>query len=171
MGQTAVAPAPTSSLAEGLSSAVPPLAGLVQAPMPGLQGSASMPQALMQSMGGMFGLATAPDIASEAEIDEPLVTTGEPGAGTASGTANKSASYPGAGLTRYTRPTNSFEPPASGRPTGLLHAANLPGPTLAPVARGVTMPMSQARPSGGNSENKTVNRARVIVAADSTDEP
>jgi hypothetical protein len=79
---------------------------------------------------------------------------------------------PGAGLTSYTRPTSSFAPENSGRPTslktGLLSAAEVRGPTASPMGGGGAMPMSPANAgmlAHGKGENSKddVAHARIVM--------
>lgn len=184
--QTATAPtdatgrlsALSQPLQQGLSSAVQPLTTLVQSPMQALQGSASMPQALMQSASGMFPAAFT--AAPEAVVEPAAVsgaTAGGAGAGAPS-TAGGAGTYPGAGLTSYTRPANGFEPPAGGKPAGLRADSlaalrELHGPTTSSTAGSAAMPLSSAGVSareGGAPEKKSAGRARISVD-DGEDKP
>lgn len=189
-GQTASAPADMTSqissvtepLQQAASSAIEPLSGMVQAPMQAVQGVTSMPQTLMQSMGGMFPSAVASETAASEAVAEPVLaggTTGGLGAGSAVGGAGGVGvgGVPGATLTSYTRPTSSFEPETSGRPTGLraglLNAAEVRSPATSGAVGGTAMPMSPAgmlaRGSGGDSDEQIVTHARIVVDDDPTD--
>lgn len=155
-----------------MSSATQPLKELTQAPMQAFQGFASMPQSLMQSLGGMFPSATAASAAGVAAAagPGPLAAGGLPGGG--------AGGFPGAGLTSYTRPASTFEPASGGRPTGLraglLNAAELRSPTTAGGTLGGTpMPLTPMSPSGmlapggdGAPDDKKAARARIIVRDD-----
>lgn len=181
-GQTTSAPAATSSplsaliepLQEGVSSAIQPFATSAQAPMQGLQGLTGMPHAFLQSVGGMFPAAGISDGAPTSGAEPALrggESTGRLNAGTPSGASGMGA-YPGAGLTSYTRPPSSFEPPAGGRPTGLrgepFGAAEHRSPTTSPAAGG-PMAMTPTGPpphGGGDADKRVVARARVAVDGD-----
>lgn len=181
-GQTTSVPAASSSplsafiepLQQGVSSVIQPLTGSAQAPMRGLQGLTGMPQAFLQSVGGMFPAAGISDGATTSGA-EPAFRTGDGAgrlnAGTPSG-AGGLGGYPGAGLTSYTRPPSSFEPPAGGRPIGLrgelLGAAEHRSPTVSPAAGG-PMAMTPTGPparGGGDADKRVVARARVTVDGD-----
>ncbi|ORV06995.1 PPE domain-containing protein [Mycobacterium celatum] len=160
----------TQPLQQGLSSAMQPLTTLVQSPMQAVQGSASMPQALMQSVTGVFPAAFT---AAPEAVAESAVAGGGPAGGSGAGTPSTTGgmgAYPGAGLTSYTRPTNSFEAPTGGRPTGsradsLGALREVHGLTTTSVAGGAAMPLSAGLPAreGGGPEKKSMTRARVSV--------
>ncbi|OBJ50862.1 PPE domain-containing protein [Mycobacterium sp. 1423905.2] len=154
-----------------ISGVTEPLKEMAQAPMQAMQGFTSLPQSMMQAMGGMFGSAGAPSAATVAA--EPVVAAGGVAGGAASGGgAAGVGSFPGAGLTSYTRPTSSFEPEAGGRPTsvraGVLNAAELRGPVTSSAMGGAPMPVSPAGmlARGAESEKESVTRARVVVNGD-----
>ena len=155
-GQTAAAPAQAAGEVGQMSSmmmqpmqaamgAMQPLMGMFQAPMQAFQGLSSLPQSLMGQLGGMFGGMKAGDAAMPAA---ELVKASAPGSlgGGGSGGGGGGRWLPGAGLTSYTRPTSSFAPENSGRPTslktGLLSATELRGPTASGMGGG--MPVSPA---------------------------
>lgn len=154
-------------LQQGISGAAQPMAALAQLPAQVLQGTTSMPQTFLQSFGGMFPTAAAPDVAAV----EPSAGPGAGGAVTGSpGAAGSLGGYPGAGLTSYSRPNSSFDPPTSGRPTGLRAdllktASDLRGPT-ASAAGGAAMPMSPLTAQGrGRSEPaKELCKSKSVVA-------
>jgi hypothetical protein len=164
-----------------VSSVTQPLQQVVKAPMEAVQGVTSLPQGLIQSMGGMFSAAGAPNAASAGAVAEPVLAggggVGGLGAASAGGVGSGVGAFPGAGLTSYTRPTSSFEPQTGGRPTslraGVLNAAEVRGPTVSTGMGGTPMPMSPAgmlaRGTGGESDKDAVTRARVVVGGDSTD--
>jgi hypothetical protein len=164
-----------------VSSVTQPLQQVVKAPMEAVQGVTSLPQGLIQSMGGMFSAAGAPNAASAGAVAEPVLAggggVGGLGAASAGGVGSGVGAFPGAGLTSYTRPTSSFEPETGGRPTslraGVLNAAEVRGPTVSTGMGGTPMPMSPAgmlaRGTGGESDKDAVTRARVVVGGDSTD--
>jgi PPE-repeat protein len=162
-----------------VSSVTEPLQQVVKTPMEALQGITSLPQGLLQSMGGMFSSAGAPNAAAAEAVAEPVVAGGAAGGlGAASaGGAGGAGAFPGAGLTSYTRPTSSFEPEAGGRPTslraGVLNAAEVRGPTASTGMGGTPVPMTPAgmlaRGSGGESDRDAVARARVVVGGDRTE--
>jgi hypothetical protein len=140
--------------------------------MQAMQGFTSLPQSMMQAMGGMFPSTGAPSAAAAAE---PVVAAGAAAGGAAGGGMGGVGSFPGAaGLTSYTRPTSSFEPETDGRPTslraGVLNAAEVRGPTASTGMGGAPMPMSPAgmlaRGNGAESDKDAVTRARVVVDGD-----
>jgi PPE-repeat protein len=155
-----------------LSSATEPLKELLQAPMQAMQGFTSLPQSMMQAMGGMFPSTGAPIAAAAAE---PVVAAAGVAGGAAGGSGGGVGGFPGAGLTSYTRPTSSFEPETGGRPSslraGVLSAAEVRGPTASTGMGGAPMPMSPAGmlARGGAADKEAVNRARVVVDGDASD--
>ncbi|OBI53688.1 hypothetical protein A5707_11270 [Mycobacterium kyorinense] len=179
VGQTTSTPAATSEglsaliepLQQGVSGVLQPLTTSAQTPMQGLAG---MPQAFLQTVGGMFPTAAIPEGATTSG-GEPALRAGEGAGRLTSGTfsgASGVGAYPGAGLTSYTRPASSFEPPVGGRPTGLrsdlLGAAAHRSPTTSPAA-GSAMPMTPAGPSPRGDrvpDKRVVARAHVAVDAD-----
>lgn len=179
-GQTASSPADgtgqLSSLMQQpmqmMSSATEPLKQLAQMPMQAMQGFSSVPQSMMQAMGGMFPAGGGASSAVGA-VAEPVAASGGTAGGAAGGGGG--GAFPGAGLTSYTRPTSSFEP--GGRPAslraGVLNAAEVRGPTAAAGMGGSPMPMTPAGMLGrGNSaaaDKESVTRARVVVEGDAVD--
>lgn len=188
-GQTASAPAAAggemSSMMmqpmQAAMGAMQPLMGMFQAPMQAFQGLSSLPQSMMGQLGGLMSGMKGADAAMPAA---DLVKAGAP-AGGAGGIGGGGAGggigggggggVPGAGLTSYTRPTSSFAPESSGRPTslktGLLSAAEVKGPTTSPMGGGA-MPMSPAHAGmlgQGKGENSKddVARVQVVVGHDS----
>ena len=176
-GQAGSAPADASGQFSSLlqqpmsmvSGMTQPLQEVFKAPMEAVQGIGSMPQGLIQSMGGMFSAAGAPNAASAGAIAEPVLAgSGAAGVG---GVGGGVGGFPGAALTSYTRPTSSFEPETGGRPTslraGVLNAADVRGPTASTGMGGTPMPMSPAgmlaRGTGAESDKDAVTRARVVV--------
>ncbi len=170
----------TQPFQQAISSVGQPLSGMMQAPTQAAQSVTSMPQSLMQSMGGMFPKAAVPDAAAVQAVAEPIMagggTAGGVGGGAAGAGGGGIGGVPGAGLTSYTRPTSSFEPETSGRPTGLragvLNAAEVRSPTNSSGVGGTAMPMSPAgmlaRGTGSGSEKETVTHARVVLDGDRT---
>jgi PPE-repeat protein len=164
-----------------VSSVTEPLQQVAKAPMEAVQGITSLPQGLIQSMGGMFSAAGALNAASAGAVAEPVLAGGGAagglGAASASGVGSGVGAFPGAGLTSYTRPTSSFEPEPGGRPTslraGVLNVAEVRGPTVSSGMGGTPMPMSPAgmlaRGTGTESDKDVVTRARVVVGGDPTD--
>lgn len=172
-GQTASSPADATGQLSSLmqqpmqtvSSATEPLKQLVQMPMQAMQGFSSLPQSMMQAMGGMFPTGGASS--ATAAVAEPVAAvSGAAGGATGGGGGG---AFPGAGLTSYTRPTSSFEP--GGRPTslraGVLNAAEVRGPTASAGIGGSPMPMTPAgmlgRGNGAAADKEAVTRARVVV--------
>lgn len=151
----------TQPLQQGISGVAQPMAALAQMPAQALQGSTGMPQTLLQSVGGMFPAGAASDVAGA----EPLAGPGRAAAGP---TAVGAGSYPGAGLTSYRRPANSFDPPPGGRPAGLrpqrFSTANESrGPTASPVAMAPSRPHPRTR---DESAEEPVARAHVYADDD-----
>lgn len=177
-----------SSMMQPLQSAVQPLMGMFQAPIQALQGLSSLPQSMLGQLGGLF----SGSLSDEAEIPAAFLgAAGAPGSvgagggagagglGSVGGGAGASAGsvgaggVPGAGLTSYTRPTSSFAPENSGRPTslkaGLLSAAELRGPTTTTGGGAVPVSPAQAGMLGNSksaNEKDDVQLARVVLAAD-----
>jgi hypothetical protein len=164
-----------------VSGMTQPLQEVFKAPMEAVQSIGSMPQGLIQSMGGMFSAAGAPNAASAGAIAEPVLAgggaAGGVGAAGVGGVGSGIGGFPGAALTSYTRPTSSFEPETGGRPTslraGVLNAADVRGPTASTGMGGTPMPMSPAgmlaRGTGAESDKDAVTRARVVIGGDPTD--
>ena len=177
VGQTSATPADAGSHLSSLmqqpmsmmSSATEPLKEMVQAPMQAFQGFTSLPQTMLQSMGGMFPAAAAPNAAAAVE---PVLAGGGVAGGASAGGVGGLGAFPGAGLTSYTRPTSSFEPETGGRPVGLragvLNAAEIRSPTTTTGMGGASMPLTPAGmlARGGDSDKDAVTRARVVVDAD-----
>jgi len=101
-----------------------------------------------------------------------LVKATSPGGlgGGVGGGGGGAGGFPGAGLTSYTRPTSSFAPENSGRPTslktGLLSTTELRGPTASGMGGG--MPVSPAHAGmlahGKGDDSKTeAAHARIVV--------
>lgn len=178
-GQTAAAPARAAGEVGQMSSmmmqpmqaamgAMQPLMGMFQAPMQAFQGLSSLPQSLMGQLGGMFGGMKGGDAAMPAA---QMVKASSPGGlGGGSGGGGGAGGFPGAGLTSYTRPTSSFAPENSGRPTslktGLLSATELRGPTASGMGGG--MPVSPAHAGmlahgKGDDSKDEVARARIVM--------
>jgi PPE-repeat protein len=163
------------------SSVTEPLQQVVKAPMEAVQCVTSFPQALIQSMGGMFSAAGAPNAVPAGAVAEPVLAgggaAGGPGAASGGSVGSGVGAFPGAGLTSYARPTSSFEPQTGGRPTslraGVLNAADVRGPTVSAGMGGTPMPMSPAgmlaRGTGNEPDKDAVTCARVVVGGDSTD--
>jgi hypothetical protein len=182
-GQTAAAPASAGSEMSSMMmqpmqaamGAFQPLMGMFQAPMQAFQGLSSLPQSMMGSLGGMFngmkGADAAVPAADLVKASAPAGGGAGMGGGGVGGGSGGGGGMPGAGLTSYTRPTSSFAPENSGRPTslktGLLSAAEVRGPTAAPMGGGA-MPMSPAgagmlgQGKGENSKDD-VAHARIVM--------
>jgi hypothetical protein len=188
-GQTAAAPASAASEMsstmmqpmQAAMGAMQPLMGMFQAPMQAFQGLSSLPQSMMGQLGGLMNGMKGADAAMPAadlvKASAPAGGAGGIGGGGAGGGigGGGGGGVPGAGLTSYTRPTSSFAPESSGRPTslktGLLSAAEVRGPTTSPMGGGA-MPMSPAHAGmlgQGKGENSKddVARAQVVVRHDS----
>jgi hypothetical protein len=184
VGQTAAAPAQAGGGLGQMSSmtmqpmqaamgAFQPLMGMFSAPQV-VPGSSSLPQSMTGSLGGAFNGMKARDAAVPAT---ELVKAGAPvGAGAGGGGG---AGLPGGGLTSYTRPTNSFAPENSGRPTslktGLLSAAEVRGPT-APGMGGGAMPIPPASAGmlahgKGDSSKDDVAHVRIVVDQNPRSDP
>lgn len=179
-GQTAAAPAQAAGEVGQMSSmmaqpmqaamtAMQPLMGMFQAPMQAFQGLSSLPQSMMGSLSGMFGGMKAADAAMPAA--ELVKATAPGGLVGGVGGGGGFGGFPGAGLTSYTRPTSSFAPENSGRPTslktGLLSATEVRGPTASGMGGGA-MPVSPAHAgmlAHGKGENgkDEVAHARIVV--------
>ena len=184
-GQTAAAPASAGSEMgsmmmqpmQAAMGAMQPLMGMFQAPMQAFQGLSSLPQSMMGQLGGlMSGMKGADAAVPAAELMKAGAPAGGAGVGGAGvgGGGGGGGGVPGAGLTSYTRPTSSFAPENSGRPTslktGLLSAAEVRGPTSAGMGGGA-MPMSPAHAGmlgQGKGENSKddVAHARIVVGQD-----
>jgi hypothetical protein len=167
----------TQPLQSAVSGVTQPLTGMSQAPMQAAQGATSLPQSLMQSMGGMFPSAMAQEAAEAGAVAGPLGAGGAAaGSGGAAAGGTGVGGFPGAGLTSYTRPTSTFEPATSGRPTGLragvLNAAEIHSPTTSAGTGGGAMPMApagMAARGSDNSEKQAVAHARIMVDGDRTE--
>lgn len=185
LGQGAASPAEMagqlSSLAspiQSMSGLIQPLTGLFQAPIQAVQGLSSLPQSMMGSVGGMFSSMKPTDAAAEA-LSEPVRAGGGSAGGLGAGPGGGgvgTGGYPGAGLTSYTRPTSSFAPESSGRPTGLrpgsLNAAEMRGPTTSAPVGGAAMPMSPAgmlARANGDADKDKLAHARIVVDGDRQD--
>lgn len=151
-----------------VSNATEPLNQILQAPSKAFEGVVSLPQDLIQAMGGMFPATAMPHASATEAISEPALASGEAagGAGSVGGTAGVGGSS-SVGLTSYTRPTSSFEP--GGRPTslraGVLSAAEVRGPIVSTGMGGAPMPLTPAGmlARGNVADKETVARARVVV--------
>jgi hypothetical protein len=164
--------------AQGLfSGATQPLQEVASGPTQALSsGTQSFTGLLQNFMGGGFSGMGAPNAAAAesaaAGLAGPLGGAGGGAASSIGGGAGAiGGGYPGAGLTSFTRPASTFEPdggrPTGLRPSGVLNAADLRGPTTAAPGGGA-MPMSPAtagmlgRESGGSDRDK-VTHARIVV--------
>lgn len=144
-----------------------PASGMFSAPSPAVQSLSGLPQSVMGSLGAIAG----PPGESAARPALPAT----PVNGTASSVGGAPpGGYPGAGMTSYTRPTSSFSPELSGRPTslnpGLLSKTEFRGPTTQGSA-GTGMPLPPMH--GGMLGQKKADEprspathARVVVDAD-----
>jgi hypothetical protein len=162
-----------------LQGATQPLQELASGPTQALQSGTQSMSGLMQSfMGGFSSMgspnATAAETAA-AELAGPIGGAGGGAAGSLGGGAGAvGAGYPGAGLTSFTRPASTFEPdggrPTGLRPSGVLNAADLRGPTTAATGGGA-MPMSPATAGMLGRENDRADKdkarhARIVVDGD-----
>ncbi|MGH3958649.1 PPE domain-containing protein [Mycobacterium sp.] len=151
-------------LQEAASSVTQPLSGITQAPVQAAQTASSLPQSMLQSMGGVFSPATAQEAAEVGTAAGAGAVKGVGGVGV--------GAFPGAGLTSYTRPASTFEPATGGRPTGLR--VGVPNPAeIGPTAAGTgltAMPLAPAgmaaRGGSDNSEKEAVTHARIVVDGD-----
>src|ERR1700761_2370226 len=163
-----------------LSGATQPLQELASGPTQALSSGTQSISGLMQPlMSGFSSMGSAPNAAAAetaaAELAGPLGGAGGGAAGSlGSGAGAVATGYPGAGLTSFTRPASTFEPdggrPTGLRPSGVLNAADLRGPTTAATGGGA-MPMSPAtagmlgREHGGSDKDKGTH-ARIVVDRD-----
>src|ERR1700761_3571009 len=163
-----------------LSGATQPLQSLASGPTQALSSGTQSISGLMQPlMSGFSSMGSAPNAAAAetaaAELAGPLGGAGGGAAGSlGSGAGAVATGYPGAGLTSFTRPASTFEPdggrPTGLRPSGVLNAADLRGPTTAATGGGA-MPMSPAtagmlgREHGGSDKDKGTH-ARIVVDRD-----
>ncbi len=162
-----------------LSGATQPLQSLASGPTQALSsGTQSFTGLLQNFMGGFSGMSSqnaAAEAATGAEaLAGPIGGAGGAAGSLGGGAGAVGAGYPGAGLTSFTRPASTFEPdggrPTGLRPSGVLNAADLRGPTTA-APGGSAMPMSPAtagmlgRESGGSDKDK-VTHARIVVERD-----
>jgi PPE-repeat protein len=181
------AASPASGMGDGLQTFMGSAQGLLQGATQPLQELASGPTQAVSSgtqsftgllqnfMGGFSGMGSPNAAAAEsaaAGLAGPLGGAGGGAAGSLGGGAGAvGAGYPGAGLTSFTRPASTFEPdggrPTGLRPSGVLNAADLRGPTTTGTGGGA-MPMSPAsagmlgRENGGTDKDK-VTHARIVV--------
>jgi PPE-repeat protein len=191
LGQAAgEAASPASGMGDGLQSFMGAAQGLMSGATQPLQEMASGPTQALSSgtqsftgllqnfMGGFSGMGSqnAAEAAAGAEaLAGPLGGAGGGAAGSLGGGAGAVATgYPGAGLTSFTRPASTFEPdggrPTGLRPSGVLSAADLRGPTSTATGGGA-MPISPAsagmlgRENSGSDKEK-VTHARIVVDRD-----
>ena len=181
------AASPAAGMGDGLQTFMGSAQGLLQGATQPLQELASGPTQAVSSgtqsftgllqnfMGGFSGMGSPNAAAAEsaaAGLAGPLGGAGGGAAGSLGGGAGAvGAGYPGAGLTSFTRPASTFEPdggrPTGLRPSGVLNAADLRGPTTTGTGGGA-MPMSPAsagmlgRENGGTDKDK-VTHARIVV--------
>jgi PPE-repeat protein len=170
--------------AQGLfSGATQPLQEMASGPTQALSsGTQSFTGLLQNFMGGFSGMGSPNAAAAEsaaAGLAGPLGGAGGGAAGSLGGGAGAvGAGYPGAGLTSFTRPASTFEPdggrPTGLRPSGVLNAADLRGPTTTGTG-GAAMPMSPAtagmlgRGENAGSDKSAkdgVTHARIVVDRD-----
>jgi len=181
------AASPAAGMGDGLQTFMGSAQGLLQGATQPLQELASGPTQAVSSgtqsftgllqnfMGGFSGMGSPNAAAAESAatgLAGPLGGAGGGAAGSLGGGAGAvGAGYPGAGLTSFTRPASTFEPdggrPTGLRPSGVLNAADLRGPTTTGTGGGA-MPMSPAsagmlgRENGGTDKDK-VTHARIVV--------
>lgn len=160
------------------SSVGQPFQQLANAPTQAVSSGSSSMSGLMQTFMGGFSSMSAPNAATAetaaAELAGPLGSGGGAVGSVGSGAGGVAAGYPGAGLTSFTRPASTFEPeggrPTGLRPSGVLNAAELRGPTTASTG-GAAMPVSPAaagmlgRENDGSDKDK-VAHVRIVVARD-----
>ena len=184
------AASPASGMGDGLQSFMGAAQGLLSGATQPLQEVASGPTQALSSgtqsftgllqnfMGGFSGMGSPNAAAAEsaaAGLAGPLGGAGGGAAGSLGGGAGAVATgYPGAGLTSFTRPASTFEPdggrPTGLRPSGVLNAADLRGPTTTGTGGGA-MPVSPAsagmlgRENGGSDKSgkDSVTHARIVV--------
>jgi PPE-repeat protein len=167
--------------AQGLfSGATQPLQEMASGPTQALSsGTQSFTGLLQNFMGGFSGMGSPNAAAAEsaaAGLAGPIGGASGGAAGSLGGGAGAvGAGYPGAGLTSFTRPASTFEPdggrPTGLRPSGVLNAADLRGPTTTGTG-GAAMPMSPAtagmlgRGEHAGSDKDKVTHARIVVDRD-----
>jgi PPE-repeat protein len=180
------AASPAAGATDGLQSFMGSAQGLLQGATQPFQELASGPTQALSSgtqsftgllqnfMGGFSGLGSSNAAAETAgaELAGPLGGAGGGAAGSVGGGAGAVATgYPGAGLSSFTRPASTFEPdggrPTGLRPSGVLNAADLRGPTTAGPG-GSAMPMSPASAGmlgreHGDSDKDKARHVRIVV--------
>jgi hypothetical protein len=161
-----------------LQGASQPLQELASGPTQAIQSGTQGMSGLMQTFMGGFSSMGSPNAAAAetaaADLAGPLGAGGGAAGSLGGGAGAVGAGYPGAGLTSFTRPASTFEPdggrPTGLRPSGVLNAADLRGPTTAATGGGA-MPMSPAsagmlgRENGGSDKDKVTHR-RIVVGRD-----
>jgi PPE family len=161
-----------------LQGASQPLQELASGPTQAIQSGTQGMSGLMQTFMGGFSSMGSPNAAAAetaaADLAGPLGAGGGAAGSLGGGAGAVGAGYPGAGLTSFTRPASTFEPdggrPTGLRPSGVLNAADLRGPTTAATGGGA-MPMSPAsagmlgRENGGSDKDKVTHR-RIVVDRD-----
>ena len=161
-----------------LQGATQPLQELASGPTQAIQSGTQGMSGLMQTFMGGFSSMGSPNAAAAetaaADLAGPLGAGGGVAGSLGGGAGAVGAGYPGAGLTSFTRPASTFEPdggrPTGLRPSGVLNAADLRGPTTAATGGGA-MPMSPAtagmlgRENGGSDKDKVTHR-RIVVDRD-----
>jgi PPE family len=161
-----------------LQGATQPLQELASGPTQAIQSGTQGMSGLMQTFMGGFSSMGSPNAAAAetaaADLSGPLGAGGGAAGSLGGGAGAVVAGYPGAGLTSFTRPASTFEPdggrPTGLRPSGVLNAADLRGPTTAATGGGA-MPMSPAsagmlgRENGGSDKDKVTHR-RIVVGRD-----
>jgi PPE-repeat protein len=161
-----------------LQGATQPLQELASGPTQAIQSGTQGMSGLMQTFMGGFSSMGSPNAAAAetaaVDLAGPLGAGGGAAGSLGGGAGAVGAGYPGAGLTSFTRPASTFEPdggrPTGLRPSGVLNAADLRGPTTAATGGGA-MPMSPAsagmlgRENGGSDKDKVTHR-RIVVGRD-----
>jgi hypothetical protein len=168
-----------SSFAQPMQSLLEPATGVLQGPSQLLQQSTSGLSQTVGSLGGMFSSMKPPDAAAAEAAAEPALAASGTVSGVGSGSAVSAGgvgvgSFPGAGLTSYTRPTSTFEPETGGRPAGLraasvLNAAEIRGPMTSSIGGGAVpvAPASMlARADSDSGQKNDVAHARIVVKDD-----
>lgn len=154
-------------------SVMQPASGMFTAPTQALQAVSGLPQSMMGPLAAMGSLPGE----SIARTASPSATVST--AGGAVG-ASSAGGYPGAGITSYTRPTSSFSPTMSGRPTslnpGLLNRVEYRGPTTqgSVGSAGAALPLSPGHAGMLNQKRAdhaagSVAHVRVVMSADPAD--
>lgn len=144
-----------------------PASGMFAAHAQAAQSMSGLPRSMMGSLGAIAGSSGEP-APRPALPATPVNGTAGPVGGT------PAAGHTSAGMTSYTRPTSSFSPELSGRPTslnpGLLSKSEFHGSAAqGSVGPGIPLPPGHGGMLGQRKPGHTgnpVTHARVVVAAD-----